>query len=101
MFCPKCKTLMFPSGGEWLCKKCGHTGDTDGKGNKKIITKRTKDKVMMVIEGNLDILPKTKVECPKCGHNEAYWVLRQTRAADEPETRIYRCVKCEKSWREY
>jgi DNA-directed RNA polymerase subunit M len=28
-------------------------------------------------------------------------VLRQTRAADEPETKIYRCVKCQHSWREY
>jgi len=46
-------------------------------------------------------LPKTNVECPKCFHNEAFWVLRQTRAADEPETKIYRCVKCTHSWREY
>jgi len=41
------------------------------------------------------------VECPTCGNNEAFWVLRQTRAADEPETKIYRCVKCSHSWREY
>ena len=46
-------------------------------------------------------LPVDKTECPKCHHNEAYWVLRQTRAADEPETKIYRCTKCEHSWREY
>jgi DNA-directed RNA polymerase subunit M len=46
-------------------------------------------------------LPKTVVECTKCGHNEAFWVLRQTRAADEPETKIYRCVKCSHSCREY
>ena len=46
-------------------------------------------------------LPTADAECPKCGHNKAYWVLRQTRAADEPETRIFRCVKCSHSWREY
>ncbi|MCJ2562923.1 MAG: transcription factor S, partial [Candidatus Thermoplasmatota archaeon] len=29
------------------------------------------------------------------------WQLRQTRAADEPETRIYRCTKCSHTWREF
>lgn len=56
---------------------------------------------MVVIESSQPTLPKTNVECPKCFHNEAFWVLRQTRAADEPETKIYRCVKCSHSWREY
>jgi DNA-directed RNA polymerase subunit M len=28
-------------------------------------------------------------------------VMRQTRAADEPTTRIYRCAKCSNTWREY
>ena len=101
MFCPKCKALMSPSDGDWLCRKCGYSGKASKKGASKIVTKRSEDKEMVVIEGNLDTLPKTKAECPKCSHNKAYFVLRQTRAADEPETRIYRCVKCSHSWREY
>ena len=60
-----------------------------------------RQKEMVVIESSQPTLPKTNVECPKCLHNEAFWVLRQTRAADEPETKIYRCVKCTHSWREY
>ena len=48
---------------------------------------------------NADCL--TYAECPKCGHKEAYWVLRQTRSSDEPETRIYTCTKCEHRWRVY
>ena len=60
-----------------------------------------RQKEMVVIESSQPTLPKTNVECPKCFHNEAFWVLRQTRAADEPETKIYRCVKCTHSWREY
>ncbi len=39
--------------------------------------------------------------CPKCGHSKAYVVIMQTRAADEPPTRIYRCEKCGYTWREY
>ena len=46
-------------------------------------------------------LPKSRIPCPECGHTEAFFVIRQTRAADEPETRIYRCCKCNHSWREY
>src|SRR2546427_158911 len=55
----------------------------------------------LVLDEITETLPKTRVECPKCGHYEAYWVMRQTRAADEPTTRIYRCVKCQHTWREY
>jgi len=39
--------------------------------------------------------------CPKCGHTKAYVEIVQTRAADEPPTRIYHCAKCNFTWREY
>jgi len=56
----------------------------------------------VVLEGELNVLPTTReCECPKCQHREAYWIIRQTRAADEPETRIYECTKCHTRWREY
>jgi len=100
MFCPKCKAMMKPFEGKWKCNRCDHVSKADGK-DVKIVTERRKDKEILVIEGSSDTLPKTRAECEKCGHKEAYWVLRQTRAADEPETRIYRCVKCSHSWREY
>jgi DNA-directed RNA polymerase subunit M len=90
---------MFPNGGVFKCSRCGNEQGTDGA-NQSFVTK-TRDREMMIIDSAAPTLPKTKVECPKCGHNEAFWVLRQTRAADEPETRIYRCVKCSHSWREY
>ena len=40
-------------------------------------------------------------ECPKCGHNKAFFWEEQTRASDEPETSFFRCVKCKHTWREY
>jgi transcription factor S len=104
MFCPECKSLMFPKTVEGkrilACKKCNHEVECDEKRRECVTISRT-NKEMTVIDSNTATLPKTKVECPKCGHNEAFWVLRQTRAADEPETKIYRCVKCQHSWREY
>ena len=98
MFCKKCKSMMTPSEGKWICKKCGYICDARGK--ECIVTERNEDKEILVIDENTETLPKTKAECTKCGHNEAFWVLRQMRAADEPETRIYQCTKCKHKWRE-
>ena len=99
MFCPKCGSLMFPREGMFKCSRCDFEQESSGD-NQTFLTK-TREKEMVVIDSNAPTLPKTKVECPKCGHNEAFWVIRQTRAADEPETRIYRCTECGHSWREY
>ena len=98
MFCKKCKSMMIPTEGKWVCKKCGYLCDATGK--ECIVTERNEDKEILVIDENTSTLPKTRAECPQCGHNMAYWVLRQMRAADEPETRIYQCVKCKHKWRE-
>ena len=32
-----------------------------------------------------------KILCPKCGNKEAFWILRQMRGSDEPESRFYTC----------
>jgi len=100
MFCPKCSSLMIPKQGKLVCMNCGTEREIEEKDNTKIMAK-SQGMDILVIEDSADTLPRTKAECPKCGHNEAYWVIRQTRAADEPETRIYRCTKCGHTWREY
>jgi len=100
MFCPECSSLMFPEGDEWVCRKCDFRKPKDAS-KKQIIVEKAEDKEMMIVEGDAKTLPTAKVRCSECGHNEAFWVLRQTRAADEPETRIYRCTKCNHTWREY
>ncbi len=97
-YCPKCKCLMFPKGDKLVCQMCGAEKKKSGS---SIMVEKQKMKETVVLEKKIDILPKTRVECPKCGHNEAFWILRQTRASDEPETRIYTCVKCEHRWRAY
>ncbi|MBA3044867.1 MAG: transcription factor S [Candidatus Thermoplasmatota archaeon] len=99
MFCKKCKSLMSPFEGKWKCKSCGYLCNSTGSNS--IMTERNQDREILILNETNDTMPKTKAECPKCGHNEAFFILRQTRAADEPETRIYRCVKCSHSWREY
>ncbi len=99
MFCPKCKSLMFPIEGSFVCRKCEYSEDIAGKKNSSVL-EAAEEKEMLIIEKTEETLPKTRIACPKCEHNEAFYHIRQMRAADEPETRIYRCAKCSHTWRE-
>ena len=101
MFCPKCKSLLFPEEGKLRCRRCDTLIEPDEIEKIENVTTESTEKETVVVEDQYDLLPKTKVNCPKCDHNEAYWILRQTRAADEPETRIYTCTKCGHKWREF
>jgi len=99
MFCPKCGALLYPDGDAMACRKCSFKQDKEG--TRRVVAVR-EERELTVLEGDDgSVLPKTHVTCPECDHNEAYWILRQTRAADEPETRIYTCTKCGHKWREY
>jgi transcription factor S len=98
LFCPECKAIMYPDGDKLKCKRCGHS---QGKGKPQITSREREEKEMVVTEGVEGTLPKTKIICPKCKHNEATYYLRQTRAADEPTTRFYQCTGCKNRWREY
>ena len=98
MFCT-CGSIMFPKDGRYVCNACGAVKDIDN--NSQVFKTESKDKETVVIREHVATLPKTRIACSECEHTEAYFVIRQTRAADEPETRIYRCCKCNYSWREY
>lgn len=101
-FCPKCKSIMFPIQGIFVCKKCGYSKKTEAEAEVLISKSERKDREVTVLEGNIDQgLPTTSSRCPECGHNVAYWWLRQLRSADESETRFFKCTKCSTTWREY
>ncbi len=81
------------------CPRCGYK-------DKKEEVVRVGEKVeevkqLEVIEQDLSNLPIVKEICPKCNNDSAYFWSMQTRASDEPETRFYRCVNCNFTWREY
>ena len=102
MFCPKCKAMLVLNRSTGLkeCKRpnCSYYEE---KGEVKLTSRDIEKKEIVVTEGLEGTLPTTKIICEKCGHNKATWVIRQTRAADEPSTRIYQCIKCKHKWREY
>ena len=101
-FCKKCGNIMLPKDGKWVCTVCHFEMEMEKEGETFVLKERieSKKKEIAVIE-NVNTLPTTKVECPQCGNLEAFWWLQQTRCADEPETRFYRCTKCGHTWREY
>ena len=55
----------------------------------------------VVYEDDIQILPETDAECPRCHHKKAYFWEVQTRAADEPATKFLKCTKCKHTWRDY
>jgi len=99
-FCPKCGSVLIEKRKNFGCMKCNYVA----KGKIKIeSTEKLKDKEgpIAVKKKDTNVMPVTSEVCPKCGHKEAYFWSAQTRAADEAETRFFRCVKCEHTWREY
>lgn len=99
-FCPKCKSLLMPTkdNGKVLLKcSCGFKTEGSGKITQKVEQKR---KEVEVVEEK-EHLPLVDEPCRKCSHPKSYHWEIQTRAADEPATRFYKCEKCKHVWREY
>ena len=101
MFCPKCGGIILPDLEKKgiKCSKCNYK---ESKNKTIMITEKIKSKAKInIIDKNIETLPKTQADCPKCAHNQAYYWLVQTRSTDEPETQFFRCVKCDHQWRNY
>ncbi len=109
-FCPKCGTrLRFTKlrndGGAaaaLVCEKCGFQLEAKGTISKP---EETNSQLQIRVIGDeqkdLKAMPTATADCPKCGNDEAFWWLLQTRGGDEPTTQFYRCTKCEHTWRSY
>ncbi len=107
MFCPVCGNLLIAKEEKgkrkYVCPM-GHKVNMENVNQEITVYNSSKQKKAIeaiVIEEEYRALPKTTTICPKCGNTEAYWILRQTRSADEGETRYFICTKCKAVWREY
>ena len=102
LFCPKCGSLMRPKmekGKKVVACGCGYKCIAESV----TITECSKcnQKDVVVVENEISANPIVDAECAKCGPTKAEAWEVQTRAADEPATRFFRCVKCKHTWREY
>ena len=110
-YCNDCGGMMYPTKeeGEQVlkCRRCGFiqkTSEEEIENTYKISTEikhTVKDKIEVIKTDDLKTMPKTRAECPKCGHKEAAYWQAQTRSADEGMTTFYRCLKCKFTWRAY
>ncbi len=100
-FCPKCEVRLTKSDSGLRCPKCDYT--EGGTSTTKKVQEEPEVSEFNVLAENeaKETLPTIKIDCEKCGHNEAVWWMLQTRSADEPTTQFYRCIKCKHTWRNY
>ena len=99
-FCPKCGCVLVEKNKSSVCPRCNHKS----KSKIKIETSekiQVKPQVGVIKNEDVDTFPVMNAKCEKCDYDEAYFWSAQTRAADESETKFFRCTKCKHTWREY
>jgi len=104
MFCPKCGSILRPKdkgGKKILYCSCGFTRTPEGEEINTSITETNAPARKIEVVEEIETHPKIKITCEKCGNKVAYYWTRQTRGADEPETRFFKCTACNYTWREY
>ena len=103
-FCPKCGARMefVVEGGRLKakCPKCGYEKELKSNPTRERHLRR-EQKVIVVEEEGEPPMPTVRIECPRCGYNEAYTWTVQTRAGDEGETQFFKCKRCGYVWRLY
>jgi transcription factor S len=104
MFCSKCGSILRPktkAGKQILFCSCGFTKALEKDETSTEIKEKVDNVKKIEVVEELETHPKIKIKCEKCNHNIAFYWTQQTRGADEPETRFFKCTKCNHTWREY
>lgn len=99
-FCPKCGAVLVQKRKNYGCPRCNYSssGKVVLKTSEKI---DEKNEGVAVSKESKGVLPVVNEECKKCGNEKSYFWTVQTRASDEAETKFFRCVKCDHTWRDY
>jgi len=104
-FCPTCNCILLMDHKKKVlsCRKCGYKKAAGKSEDQKVTVSLDRKETVIVKDDHRgdETLPTTKTECASCGNTQAFYWMMQTRGADEPSTRFYRCTKCGKTWREY
>ena len=105
-FCPKCEIRLKKNnnGSALGCPKCDYVKENIVKDDQVKLDESNSDFTVMgkddmnIVKG---LESTIKIDCEKCHNQEGVWWTFQTRSADEPETKFYRCIKCNHTWRDY
>lgn len=96
----KLETSSFPA---LVCDKCGFYVKVERTVEKPVVSEESRESIKVLSDEavKFQTMPTTAAECPKCGHNTAFWWMIQTRGGDESSTQFFRCEKCGHTWRQY
>lgn len=90
-----------------FCRKCQQEvprSPQTAKTERDTISSRLSDAVIALESNdlNLDVLPTTRTDCPKCTNNRAYYRTLEIwdDDGDTIDYQIYRCTQCKYTWRE-
>jgi transcription factor S len=100
-FCPSCEVKLKKGDSGLQCPKCDYVEGEESKQTKTVVEEQESQFNVLSQNEAVETLPTIKIECEKCGNDEAVWWMLQTRSADEPTTQFYRCSKCRHTWRNY
>jgi DNA-directed RNA polymerase subunit M len=104
-FCDECGSMMHAEDDEMVCSSCGAREPKDAARAEEFVSTEAQSEDD-VIESSEDADFEGKptaddVTCDECGHDEAWYTIKQTGAADEPPTRFFKCKECGNRWRGY
>ena len=99
-FCPKCGAILVQKTKNFGCPRCNYSTKEKVKINTSEKINERKE-VAVVKSKDTPTLPIINEPCKKCKNNECYFWTVQTRAADEAETKFFKCTKCENTHRDY
>jgi DNA-directed RNA polymerase subunit M len=80
---------------------CGNLEDLEERTTIPRTNKDAEDKIVVIGDDNLNLstVPKTKVNCPKCGHGEAYTREQSIGMGVGTLIMSFKCVNCGHTWR--
>ena len=104
-FCPDCDArLKKNQDGLLACPKCAFVKEGAVKPNKKK-SEENSSEFLVMDESDMNqakgLESTVPIDCEKCHNKEGVSWTFQTRSADEPETKFYRCTKCNHTGRDY
>ncbi len=95
--------MMKAEGDKWVCGSCDYEELRDEAKEAAMVTTQGQEESEVIDTSEVsaeDMGPTTETRCPECGHDRAFWEMKQIRSADESETRFFTCTECEHKWRE-
>jgi DNA-directed RNA polymerase subunit M len=103
-FCEECGSMTHADGDEMVCSSCGARQPKEGDLSERYESRETQtfdDVIETSAEAEDEGKPSTEVRCESCGHDRAWYTIKQTGSADEPPTRFFKCQECGHRWRGY